>query len=566
MGRALLGLLLFLSIAGSVAPARGPGFAAPRPGRLTYIGERPAVTLLGGILPSRPAEALPAPAEASAPAGPPPAGPAPADAVPAYGGPAPAELRVTPALQVRTRRATRANTGRGNFFLLVEELAAGQVLRYAGSREGWILVSTPNGSFGWVPGADLEVTDPAAPGLTYRIQPGRWEVSAPDGRRLEVIRAGGGTMRLIYEGAPAGSAVAEPDRDTLAVLHPSPVSGPKLALEVGEGGIGQVSLSAAGLLADLEQAPLHRVVVSVPGRVVLEFFPGLAGVAAAPDGWRFALRGESRPALRERGTALHVEFATAALAPEFGGAPAGVRVEPLGSAGVTVTLPAQPGHRALYRAAPGVLELRFLTPGLSGKRIYIDPGHGGEETGAVGPSGLLEKDLNLGVALRLRTLLEAAGARVIMARWADERSLPPERRAILRTQSERTRADLEHRVISANQDRVDLFLSIHGNGGDVGQRGTETYWTPANLNGEGSRRLAELVQSELLKALSLPDRGVRQRGFLVVRYSDAPAVLAELGFVTDPAEERLLRSDQGQKLAAEALFSAVQQFFADSAP
>lgn len=567
MGRLLLSLLLFLSVAGSVAPARGPGFGAPRSAHPAAPGERPDVTLLGGIRLPRPAQSEPEGGEASPAAGGAVAPePAPTGGAPAYTGPDPAELRAAPALQVRTRRATRANTGRGNFFLMVEEFGPGQPLLYAGSREGWVLVGTPNGSFGWVPGADLELTDPAAPGVTYRIQPGRWELSTPDGRRLEVTRAGGGALRLIYEGAPAGTMVARPDRDSLVATHPGTAEGPRLALPVGDGGIGQISLSPAGLLADLEQAPLHRVIAAGPGRVELEFFAGLAGVVAVPDGWRFTMRGEARPVLRQRGALLAVEFPTAALAPEFAGVPNGVRVEPARPAGVTVTVSLQPGPRAFYRPAPGQLELRFLRPGLSGKRIYLDPGHGGEETGAVGPAGLIEKDLNLGVALHLRVLLEAAGAEVIMARSTDQRSLPPERRAVLRTYSERTRADLEQRVADANQARVDLFLSIHGNGGAAGQRGTETYWTPANLNGEESRRLAELIQAELLKALGLPDRGVRQRAFLVVRYSDAPAVLAELGFVTDPAEERLLRSDRGQKLAAEALFSAVQQFFADSAP
>lgn len=587
MGRLLLSLLLLLSLAGSVAPARAPGLVAPRSLPVNGPGEQPEVTLLGGIrLPRSAKSGAEAGASSSEPGGAGTGGAVAARAArdgsaPAYTGPDPAELRAAPALQVRTRRATRANTGRGNFFLMVEEFGPGQALRYAGSREGWVLVGTPNGSFGWVPGADVELTDPAAPGVTYRIQPGRWELSAPDGRRLEVTRAGGGALRLVYEGAPVGSAVARPDRDSLAVIHAAPVPGPKMALPVGDGGVWQISLSEAGVLVDLEQAPLHRTVADGAGRIELELFAGLAGVTAAPDGWLFQIRGEARPLLRERDRFLQVEFPTAALAPEFAGVPEGVRVSPdpggagpAGTAraeearpsGLTVTLPMQPGPRAFYRLAPGQLELRFLRPGLSGKRIYLDPGHGGEETGAVGPAGLIEKDLNLGVALRLRTLLEAAGAQVVMARSTDQRSLPPERRAVLRTYSERTRADLEHRVADANQAQVDLFLSIHGNGGAAGQRGTETYWTPANLNGEGSLRLAELVQAELLKALGLPDRGVRQRAFLVVRYSDAPAVLAELGFVTDPAEERLLRSELGQKLAAEALFSAVQQFFADSAP
>ena len=149
-----------------------------------------------------------------------------------------------------------------------------------------------------------------------------------------------------------------------------------------------------------------------------------------------------------------------------------------------------------------------------------------------------------------------------MTRTTDARVLPPARAAALSTASERTRLDLEQRVDMANAAGADLYLSIHANGGGSLEEGTETFWAQPNLNVEQSRRLAGLVQDEVLAALGLVDRGVKQRPFHVVRFTYAPAALVELGFMTNPAEEALLASAGGQAAAARALLRAVERFFA----
>lgn len=158
-------------------------------------------------------------------------------------------------------------------------------------------------------------------------------------------------------------------------------------------------------------------------------------------------------------------------------------------------------------------------------------------------------------------MLEAAGARVIMTRTDDARVLDPELAAALSTYAERDRADLHTRTEISNAHGADLFLSIHGNAGSSGERGVETFWATRNLNASRSVDLAQLVQEELLQALGFPNRGVKQRGFYVIWHTAAPAVLAELGFLTHAAEAQHLISEQGQQAAAAALFRAIEQFF-----
>lgn len=506
------------------------------------------------------------------------------------------ELRATPALSARILRPARVYTGRGPFYLLVAELPAGAVLPVPSSREGWLLVQTPDGRRGWLPGADASLLPADGAGVAYRLQPGRWELEA-EGVLVEVLRLAPGVVRVAVSGL-AGTPRVAAGPGAVAVLAPVP-GAPRGALPVGDGGIAGVSVGGAGVLVDLEgyappQAwgfgtPVHRVTALGPGRAELEFRPQLALVAAAADGWRLEIQGDLRPLLRAEGGELVLELPGARLAPGLAWPP-GIRggwVDPepappgaggaaprpgagattaistrMPAGGVRLRLPSTPGQPyALYRPRPGELALRLLPPGLAGKTVVLDPGHGGEEAGAGGPAGQQEKDVNLAVARRLATLLEQAGARVVFTRSADARVLPPEQAGALATLNERTRADLEARVALANGAGADLFLSIHANGGPPGEAGTETYWAVPNLNAARSRRLAELVQAEVVQALGRWDRGVKQRPFHVIRYTDAPAALVELAFLSDYAEAALLSSPAGQAEAAGALFRAVAAFF-----
>lgn len=265
-----------------------------------------------------------------------------------------------------------------------------------------------------------------------------------------------------------------------------------------------------------------------------------------------------------------------------------VRIEPVEGAGVAEPrLIESPEPRLVvdvfYQTAAREPEERDGTPrepraGI--RTIVIDPGHGGPETGAVGPSGTTEKDLALAVSRSLKRLLERRMAvRVVLTRDGDA-DLP-----------------LESRTAVANQNKADLFVSLHFNSYYGRQaRGAETYFlsreasdqvaaaaaATENLAGgvpdpeldlklilwdlaqsyhlAESQRFASLVQEELNITLGLRDRGVKQAPFLVLMGAAMPAVLVELGFLSNPDEESKLRSPIYQAELVDSLFRAIRRF------
>jgi N-acetylmuramoyl-L-alanine amidase len=220
--------------------------------------------------------------------------------------------------------------------------------------------------------------------------------------------------------------------------------------------------------------------------------------------------------------------------------------------------------------------------GLKLGRVVIDAGHGGHDSGTIGPNGLMEKDLVLDVALRLGALItKQMGAQVVYTRKTDV-FIP-----------------LEERTKIANDQKADLFISVHANSSpEPSATGVETYYfnltsdksgldlatrenatadsSISDLNDllhravletkrEESREFAQKVQASLLAASrktnsNARDRGVRQAPFVVLIGASMPSILAEIGFVSNPRDERLLRrSDQREKIA-EALYKGVLQY------
>ncbi len=184
--------------------------------------------------------------------------------------------------------------------------------------------------------------------------------------------------------------------------------------------------------------------------------------------------------------------------------------------------------------------------------ICVDPGHGGIDTGAVGVTGTFEKDLNLSMALLLAQDLRNGGLRVVMTRETDV--LPGA------TVSEA----LHRRAEIANEACANLFVSVHNNAaGDPAAEGTETfYWgTPAKYSVEG-KLLAEAIQRNLLEAIDSVDRGARTHwiNLVVLAETDMPAALAEVGFVTNPEEEALLKTPKYQAAAAQGIADGVLEY------
>ena len=235
-------------------------------------------------------------------------------------------------------------------------------------------------------------------------------------------------------------------------------------------------------------------------------------------------------------------------------------------------------------ARPNAAGDRSLTRALGLKigKIVIDAGHGGHDTGTIGPNGLLEKDVVLDVAKRLGRLLETRlGAEVIYTR-RDDTFIP-----------------LETRTAIANRERADLFISIHANSSrDADARGVETYYLNFTSSPEAlevaarenavseksihelqdlvkkialkdkideSREFAGDVQESLYGGLALNIAGVRNRGikkapFIVLIGANMPSILAEISFVSNPTDERKLETPEHRQRIAESLYRGVSKY------
>jgi len=186
---------------------------------------------------------------------------------------------------------------------------------------------------------------------------------------------------------------------------------------------------------------------------------------------------------------------------------------------------------------------------LSGRLVVLDPGHGGEGWGAA-YHGLLEKDVNLDVALRTKALLEEANVEVAMTR-ANDTNLP-----------------LMARTDLANNLKADIFASIHSNAAtDQSENGTETFYPDgAGQRENASKNLATFVQEELVKLLGRRDRGVKadfpwlEKHLYVLTYTNMAAILTELAFVSNPEEVTLLKNSTFRQNAAQAIFNGIEKY------
>ena len=198
-------------------------------------------------------------------------------------------------------------------------------------------------------------------------------------------------------------------------------------------------------------------------------------------------------------------------------------------------------------------ELDTITA-LKGKKIVIDPGHGGNDAGAIGPTGVMEKSVTLKVSLELKRLLEAEGAQVILTRETD------------RTVSSKgaSASDIEElgaRCEVANRIGADIFISIHADSFTRPEaRGTTGYYYSKSTSGQG-QKLADCIRRNLVEQLGTPSRGTQPCNFYVVKHTDMPATLIELGFISNKEEEKLLDSKEGVQKAAQGILDGIEDYF-----
>jgi len=350
-------------------------------------------------------------------------------------------------------------------------------------------------------------------------------------------------------------------------------------IPVGDALLQQIRVSetqpnVTRIVLDLNQrAEFTAAMLANPARLVIELKPPARQASESKKlGAAAQTAGAGQPPAATAPAAETPKQPSAAAAKAASGNPPSVPPAPA-TAEQRVPVPAKRGQ-----TAPNSL-VRAL--GLKLGRVVIDPGHGGHDTGTIGPTGLMEKDLVLDIALRLGALIEERmGAEVFYTRKED------------------TFIPLEARTAFANEQKADLFLSIHANAGVPSATGFETYFlsfstAKADLDvaarenassersihelesliqkilqkdkADESREFAAAVQSSLYKEMvkvnkQIRDRGVRRAPFVVLIGASMPSILSEIAFLSNPREERLLKQESYRQRLAEALYRGVSQY------
>lgn len=191
--------------------------------------------------------------------------------------------------------------------------------------------------------------------------------------------------------------------------------------------------------------------------------------------------------------------------------------------------------------------------GIKGKKITIDAGHGGNDSGAIGPTGVMEKTVTLRIANELRRLLVAEGATVYMTRTTDTEVSPKGANAS-------DIEELQARCDVANNTKSDIFISIHMDSFSSGAaKGTTGYYY--SLGSRRSRDLADKVRQGVIDQIGTQSRGTQSCNFYVVKHTDMPATLVEVAFISNPQEEQLLNSEDGIKKAAQGIADGIADYF-----
>jgi N-acetylmuramoyl-L-alanine amidase len=247
---------------------------------------------------------------------------------------------------------------------------------------------------------------------------------------------------------------------------------------------------------------------------------------------------------------------------------------------------------ALGRTLRAALTVEQAVPGLRTvvHKVVLDPGHGGKDPGCIGPRGVREKDVNLGVAMELAGILRSRGVTVVLTRTTD------------------VFIELEDRSRIANREQPDLFISIHADAAErTTAEGSTTFFVEEEFTHRGqhydlldravlaardatlnvshvgatppggavnlalwqillaeyrqeSRQLAEAIQKRLPGATGQSDRGVREARYAVLKWTYAPAVLVEVGFLSNPYWESRLGDPRFRRQTAQAIADAIADF------
>ncbi len=183
--------------------------------------------------------------------------------------------------------------------------------------------------------------------------------------------------------------------------------------------------------------------------------------------------------------------------------------------------------------------------------VVIDAGHGGYDPGAITKQGTYEKHINLDVAKKVKQYLEPTGMKVILTRDEDEDYVSEG----VTGRKSKKQTDLNYRINLATEAKADLFVSIHVNAVAGNQKsGAETFY---HFKSDQGKQLAESIQQEMIKISGMNRRVAKPGDFYLIKNTTMPAVIVEVGYLSNPKEEKKLLQDWYQDQLAKAIAKGI---------
>lgn len=186
--------------------------------------------------------------------------------------------------------------------------------------------------------------------------------------------------------------------------------------------------------------------------------------------------------------------------------------------------------------------------------VVLDPGHGGYDPGATTKQGVYEKEINLQIAEKVVAQLKPTGVRVLLTRDEDE-----DYASGVKGKGTKKQTDLNYRIALAGKSHADIFVSLHVNAAAGNAKsGAETFY---HYKSEEGKKLAGAIQRELVKIAGMNKRIAKPGDFYIIKNTSMPAVIVELGYLTNTAELKKLRQPWYQEQLATAVAKGIAKYF-----
>ncbi|HUX47046.1 MAG TPA: N-acetylmuramoyl-L-alanine amidase [Desulfosporosinus sp.] len=190
-----------------------------------------------------------------------------------------------------------------------------------------------------------------------------------------------------------------------------------------------------------------------------------------------------------------------------------------------------------------------------GHIVMLDPGHGGYDPGAITNQGVYEKSINLQIAQKVKEMLGPSGIEVFLTREEDIDYVPDG----VKGKTTKKQIDLNRRIDMAKKADADVFVSLHVNATATGQvSGSETFY---HYQSESGKRLAELIQQEMIKIPGMNRRIAKPGNFYIIKNTSMPAVIVEVGYLSNVKEQKKLQQSWYQEQLARAIAKGIANFF-----